>query len=183
MNKNFLAIAVVIAVALSGCSSDDSKKEEATTPDVSKVATYKNPETGVSLRHPTSWTTDYDSQYKAIVLYADAPTPGDQKAFRRNVNVVSQTYPGSLTSLTSDTHRQTMNMKITDAKETTLNGLPAREEVWEGKIAGSQEDLKYWSIWTLKDGKAWTVTYTSKPDKFAAKLTEAKEIGTSVQLP
>jgi len=83
------------------------------------------------------------------------------------VQVVNLSASDTLATVTDDvisTAQDYANFKQIEATNTTLAGLPAYKIVYTATIDGDQ--LKLLQTWTVKDGKAYVITYKGFPTNY-----------------
>lgn len=143
---------------------------------------FRDP-SGVTLEHPRSWTVEPSAGTNPLVVYLDAATG---VPFRRNINILSQSGPRPLTL---DDYTQISLKQINDipgttigeSRATTLSGSPAHRLAYRGDLGAG--DLRFLAVWTVRNGKAWLVTFASDPARYNASLPEVERLLTTIQLP
>ncbi len=73
-----------------------------------------------------------------------------------------------------------LESKMLESADFTWNGLPAHFLVYEGRQA--QLKLKFYQAYTIKDNKAYLMTYTAEPESYDKFLNDAKLIIDSVKI-
>ena len=59
--------------------------------------------------------------------------------------------------------------------------MPAYRLSYRATMEG--DEMRFLSVWTVKDNKVWTVTYTSDPGRFIAGMGDVERLLTSIKLP
>ena len=65
--------------------------------------------------------------------------------------------------------------------ETTFAGTPAYE--WRYRATMASQDLEFWGIVTMRDGRPWGFTYTADVGRFDEALPDVAALFESVRLP
>ena len=73
-----------------------------------------------------------------------------------------------------------LESKMLESADFTWNGLPAHFLVYKGRQ--SQLELKFYQAYTIKDNKAYLITYTAESESYDKFLNEAKLIIDSVKI-
>ena len=137
---------------------------------------------GVTFEHPPTWSVERRGEIIAVFL-----DPAGVGPFRRNVNIVlqrpdppmtvDQFSEGSLQQLRAD-------KAVTSGRvwPMTLSGTPG------ARITHSSTDnggMRYLSVWTVRSGGVWLVTYTSDagPGRFNGGTADVERLLTTMKLP
>lgn len=156
----------------------------ATTTAVSGRSTwtrYSDP-SGVQLEHAPAWTVRPGAAGPLAVIM----DPATGVPFRRNVNIAQQTrnVPVTLEEITDLNLQEVQQLegfsRITGGA-TTLSGTPAHRLSYRATLEG--QEMRFLSVWTVRDNKVWTVTYTSDPDRFIAGMGDVERLLASIKLP
>ena len=152
-----------------------------TTPQASGRATrYRDP-SGVTFEHPGTWTVQPAGK-DPLVVFID---PSRGVPFRRNVNILRQVPEEPLTldeyTAISLQRIREANGTVERQSATTLSGLPAHRMFVRADLG--QGDLRFLSVWTIRGGTAWVVTYTADPARFDQALPEVERMLTTIGLP
>ncbi len=143
---------------------------------------FRDP-SGVSLEHPKEWTVEPSSAGSPLYVFIDPP---EDAPFRRNINILRQSGSGPVTldDYTKLSLKQVSDIPGSttgDSGPTTLAGSPAYRVSYQADLG--KGDLRVLSVWTIRSGKAWLVTYTSDPARFDSALPDVERFLTTIQLP
>ncbi len=100
-----------------------------------------------------------------------------------NVQVLNLSANDTLSSVTPDIISGIQNIsdfKQIDAGNTTFAGNPAYKIVYTATDNGNK--LKVTQIWTVKDGKAYFITYKAAPNNYDTYLSAAQQMIDSFQI-
>ncbi|MCA9406971.1 MAG: hypothetical protein KC684_10560, partial [Candidatus Omnitrophica bacterium] len=130
-----------------------------------RFSTYNNDRYGFSIKYPSDWTVSENTNGAVVLFYS--PLENDLDIFQENVNIVVQDISRNKMDVREYTELAIRQMEVVfkDQIETMesepiyLDDNPAYNYVFVGK--GPEGNLKYKSVWTLKDYVAYQVTYTS----------------------
>lgn len=129
---------------------------------------------GLKLEHPKEW----------------AAKPGGTRVdgWRRNVSIVRQTLPASMTleaytDLTLGQFRALQELRRVPGPAPDHRRLTRLQPLVPGRPRGVAGDLTFLSVWTVKGRRAWVFTYTASPEFFGASLGEFDRMLASVTLP
>jgi serine/threonine-protein kinase len=141
---------------------------------------------GFGIEFPADWQV-VEREASNTILFV-SPAPADSTAFRENVGVTIQDlgtdfltledYTGGFLSQAPDL---VGNYHLIDSQGATLADQPAYRVVYTGEQMGLP--LQWLQVWTLKDGRAYIVTYTAEPDQFDEFLDTAAYMISSFELP
>jgi hypothetical protein len=106
--------------------------------------------------------------------------------FRRNVNIMRQAGNPSMTleEYTDLSLRQLEDIEGSSRSEVRsirLSGTPAQRVEYRADLGSG--DLRFLAAWTMRDGDAWLVTYSSDPQRFEAGKTDVERVLRSLRLP
>jgi len=157
-------LAVIIALSGStlivGCSTESEEEQ---------LSTYNNPAYGINIAYPSDWTIL--EEVAGVVVSLLSPKESATDSFRENLNVVVNDL--SAQPMTLDEYRDftvdDLELLVTDLNivysgETTLSNSPAYELVLTGEMGGL--DKKWMQVCTIKNDKAYVVTYTAEEGKY-----------------
>jgi len=141
---------------------------------------YSDP-SGVQLEQDPAWTVRPGAAGPLAVIM----DPATGVPFRRNVNIAQQTRnPVTLEEITDLNLQEVQQLKgfsRTSGGATTLSGTPAYRLSYRATLEG--DEMRFLSVWTVRDKKVWTVTYTSDPDRFIAGMGDVERLLVSIRLP
>jgi hypothetical protein len=171
--------------ALGGKSSDDDGLSSNGTISTKGWVTDTDKTSGVMINHPKAWKAAKSQGVWA--LYVDDASVVKKGKFRRNIVIQSEDFSGSLTDYT------TMGIKlfqqlgganaVTESGDSTLAGQPAHHAVYTFPDRVNNKTDKALATWTLKNGKAYVVTYTSEATTFDEALPTVNAVLGTVRLP
>jgi eukaryotic-like serine/threonine-protein kinase len=138
--------------------------------------TYKNPAFGIGIQYPSDWgrldLSFLENDSADIDFY-----PLEEVSQAIVVKVQVKTLP--LGNITLDDYTKTQinytEEQLLESNTTTLAGLPAH------KIIFTDLDLKTMQVWTIKDDKIYTITYTAEEEDFQDDLHIAERMIKSFQ--
>ena len=138
---------------------------------------YRNKKGGFSIRYPASWAYEENLGGAAVIFFS--PQENDLDFFKESVNVVVQDLSANPMELKpySEIAIEQMrlvfkdNFVILESGLTFISGQPGYKLIFLGK--GPENELKYMSVWTIKNQTAYQVTYTalsSQYDRYQLKV-------------
>lgn len=144
---------------------------------------YTDP-SGVSLAHPGAWSVQPGVD-APLFVYID---PSTGVPFRRNVNIMLQHAPQSITlsqytTLTRNQLAGVNHYHLVSAGPVTLSGRIGYRIIWRGALPNSPSDLSFLSEWTVIAGQPWLVTYTSDTSRSELALPAVEELLRTISLP
>jgi hypothetical protein len=190
--------AIVFLVLVAGCSGTDWRSTEAasevttttapsqspateTTP-TSESSTLANPTwapytdpSGLTLEHPRAWTVQ-PAQLGPFYMFID--DSADSGGFRRNVNVLVQQVPPSMTldeyQSISEKQFVALHGHLDSNVSSALSGHPGHEDIWH--VTSDGKTIRFLSAWTIHNGKALLATYTADAANFDAALPDVLRV-------
>lgn len=181
---------VLLAACVAACQSSSHGASTNTTTTASTVSSggaawvlYRDP-SGVSFSRQTSWTV-VPGQEGPLVVYLD---PATGVPFRRNINILHQIEPRSVTlseytAVTKQELQSISDFVQTSLGPVALSGQPGMRIVYSATLPGLSSRLEVLSEWTVIGGKPWLVTYTSDPSRFEQLAASAQRLIDSIRLP
>src|SRR5215218_4717978 len=127
----------------------------------SKFVTYDNPTFGVRIQYPSDWgrlDLSFMQDSADIDFYPLADT-----SLAKNVKIQVDNLPSSNMTLEEYTNSQInpFEEKLLESNTTKLAGIPGYEIVFT-----SLQGLKTMQVWTIKDDKAYIITYVAKEEDY-----------------
>jgi uncharacterized protein YceK len=179
-----IAAALIASVMTSGCTSNVGT----TSPSPSPTNTYTSPQ-GFTIKYASDWGKPEERANNTVVI--SLPTNNASE----NLSVQVITLPSNATLATasengtSTVDRYHDGVLLSPEENTTLAGLPAKTYMYQATIDG--KPLNVLKTWTVKDGKAYVITYkagygagtaTDPNNIFDKYLTTAQQVIDSFQL-
>jgi hypothetical protein len=172
-----LLIGVVLLASLltAGCTFNVGN----TTSSASPTNTYDSSK-GFTIKYPTDWSKPQEQQNGNVLLFL---TPTNNAIENLNVQVKNLSANETLASVTQDitsAARSNDNFTQIQATNTTLAGLPAYKIVYTATVDGVQ--FKVLQTWTVRDGKAYAITYKAAPSNYDTYASSAQQMIDSFQI-
>ena len=153
-----------------------------------KILNYTDPVYKIEVKYPKTWTRkDGLKEYPGLIAVFLSARESAGDIFQENVNLIVQdlsTNPMTLSNYvllsTNQVNKLISESKILESQDFVWNGLPAHFMVYQGKQA--QMLLKFYQAVTIKNSKAYLITYTAEIDKYDKFLSEAKIIIDSLKI-
>jgi eukaryotic-like serine/threonine-protein kinase len=157
--KVILASLLILIILLSLGSATSIKKIIAQTSQ-SDYATYENPKFGIRVQYPSDW-----GRLDLSFLGASADIdfyPLDDTSGTKDVRIQVKALPLQNMTLEQYTNTQLNSIEgqILGSNATTLANLPAHEIIF------TNIGLKTMQVWTLKDDKAYAITYIAEEEDY-----------------
>ena len=165
---------LIVSVLMSGCTFNVGNTSS--TPSSTTYTSAK----GYSIKYSSDWGKPEEQNNGTFVVFL---TPANNVTENLNVQVVNLSANDTLATVTDDvisTAQDYANFKQIEATNTTLAGLPAYKIVYTATIDGDQ--LKLLQTWTVKDGKAYVITYKGFPTNYDTHLSAAQQMIDSFQI-
>jgi len=159
---------LIVSVLASGCTFNVGNTT--TSPSTTTYTSSK----GYSIAYPSDWGKPEEQKSGAFVVFL---TPTNNVTENINVQVVNLSANDTLATVTDDVISNAQgydNFKQIEATNTTLAGLPAYKIVYTATVNGDQ--LKLLQTVTVKDGKAYVVTYKGAPANYGTHLSAAQQM-------
>lgn len=135
-----------------------------------QFAQYKDSSAKFAVKYPSAWKAIVKPQEGVAVVF-QSPNETALDVFQENINISFQPVPDHLASLKtySDTIRRQMtvvfksNIKILEDKPIVFGQRAGHILIFE---TPKPESLKSVIAWTLKDGRAYIMTFMGRIDKY-----------------
>ncbi len=153
--------------------------------------TFFESETGFTISWPTRYKNDRNASTSTkLYIYLDEDSPVDaitvstDESFNEHatLDTVTERYADAITSAYKE-------LKVLSKERTTLSGNAAFRTTYTGTIAVHytentvrEETLKVNQTWTLRNGRAYTLTYKALSKDFDRYLPQAQSIMESFTL-
>ena len=160
---------LIVSVLAAGCTFNVGT----TTPSPLPTTTYDSAN-GFTITYPSDWTKDVPKSGLLDVLFG---IPTNNATENLNVRVSNLSASDTLESRTSDRTEALQdydNFTQISAGNTTLAGNPAYKIIYTATVDG--DHLKVTQIWTVKDGKEYTITYKAAPKNYETYLSTAQQM-------
>jgi eukaryotic-like serine/threonine-protein kinase len=170
-----IAAAMIASVLAAGCTFNVGNP----TPSASPTNTYDSSK-GFTIKYSADWSKPQEQQNGTLVLFL---TPTNNAAENLNVQVGNLSANQTLATLTKDITSEAQsndNFTQIEATNTTLAGLPGYKIVYTATVNGDQ--LKALQTWTVKDGKAYVITYKAAPSNYDTYASTAQQMIDSFQI-
>lgn len=150
------------------------------TPDSKvKLSPYENTEEGFRVGYPETWTRQNQDDFFATGVTFFAPLENDSDQFKERVSVLVENLDND-TSLAKYTNESiTQIKKLSDpgvgkAQVISLDHNEARKIVYRGEEHGY--NVERMQTWSIKNNRAYVITYTAEPGSYNAYLPTVKKI-------
>jgi serine/threonine-protein kinase len=143
----------------------------------SKFVIYDNPTFGVRIQYPSDWgrlDLSFLQDSADIDFYPLADT-----SLAKNLKIQVKNLPFHNMTLEEYTNSQInpLEEKLLESNTTTLAGIPGYEIVFT-----SVQGLKTMQVWTIKDDKAYIITYVAKEEDYENDLQVAEKMIDSFEI-
>jgi len=165
---------LIVSVLASGCTFNLGNT---TTSPTSTTYTSSR---GYSIAYPSDWGKPQEQNNGTLVVFL---TPTNNETENLNVQVYNLSANSTLATVTGSVKSNAENydnFTQIEATNTTLAGLPAYKIVLKATVDGDQ--LKALQTWTVKDGKAYIITYKGAPTNYDTHLSAAQKMIDSFQI-
>ena len=185
----FLAVAIQLSMVIIGLSqSTYAQVDEA-------FKTYENPDFGLSLTYPPTWTVDElrtdpaAPSNNSIVAIFKSPSQGQNDKYLENVIINVQGPRSDIASLetyTSNSVKAFTNMsdtiKITEQGQDTLAGLPAHQLFYTSTgIPGlNLEKMQVFTV--LNNNTAYVVTFGAEQAEYDKNIQDIEKMVNSIKI-
>jgi hypothetical protein len=159
---------LIVSVLASGCTFNVGNTTTSPTYTSSR---------GFSIAYPSDWSKPQEQNNGSLVIFT---TPANNETENLNVQVITRDTLENVTKEGTSIAQENDDFKQIEATNTTLAGLPAYKIVYTATIDGNQ--LKVLQTWTVKDGKAYIITYKGAPANYDTYLSAAQKMIDSFQI-
>lgn len=132
---------------------------------------YENPVYGVRIKYPQHWKSQQigDPFTGEVVKFWSLPTSSTKKMTAEvNINVENLKEATSLAEYTNlsvnEITQFLTDARIHDSHSTILSNFPAHQVIYSGKEEGY--NVKRKAVWTVKNKKAYIITYTAEESQY-----------------
>ena len=164
---------LIVSVLTSGCTFNVGNTTTSPT-----STTYTSTK-GFSINYPSDWgKPQVDGEFVGFA------TPTKNESENLNVQVMNLSASDTLETITDDVISNAQdynNFNEISAHNATLAGLPAYKIVLTA-TTNSGDQLEALQIWTVKDDKAYIITYKGAPANYDTYLSAAQKMIDSFQI-
>jgi eukaryotic-like serine/threonine-protein kinase len=175
--SKFLLFSLSIIIITSLLSLSLTGQQTTIAQTNSKFVTYDNPTFGVRIQYPSDWgrlDLSFLQDSADIDFYPLADT-----SLAKNLKIQVKNLPFHNMTLEEYTNSQInpLEEKLLESNTTTLAGIPGYEIVFT-----SVQGLKTMQVWTIKDDKAYIITYVAKEEDYENDLQIAQKMIDSFEI-
>jgi serine/threonine-protein kinase len=175
--SKFLLFSLSIIIITSLLSLSLTGQQTTIAQTNSKFVIYDNPTFGVRIQYPSDWgrlDLSFLQDSADIDFYPLADT-----SLAKNVKIQVINLPSRNMTLEEYTNSQInpLEEKLLESNTTTLAGIPGYEIVFT-----SVQGLKTMQVWTIKDDKAYIITYVAKEEDYENDLQIAQKMIDSFEI-
>ncbi len=167
--KKFLFL-IIFIIILTGCVQEKY------------MLTYEN--SAYRIKYPKEWSKQ---EFMDTGVIFTSPKENTSDNFRENLHIIVQdlsSNPVTLDEYTNESIEKILesvpNVNILKSEKTIVSSNPAYMVIY----TGNQEDyhLKWMQIWTLKENKAFIITYTAEEESYDNFLNIIEEMINSFEV-
>ncbi|MGZ8892864.1 MAG: PsbP-related protein [Halobacteriota archaeon] len=173
----FAIVALIISLSTAGCTSNVANQASNTGNQTSSaslnMATYESG--NFTIQYPSDWkkATDRTTFSDGFTVLSGGTSV---TAVSINMSVSLSSYSNSrIETLKSNT-----NYTLIESGNTTLAGNPAYKAIYTLNYEGISG--KFMEIWTIKEGKIYSITYTATPGNYDTNVETAQKRIDSFQI-
>ena len=176
-----IASLILLAVALGGWLLIQPTIKQ----PVAELSVYQNPSLGFQVKYPQVWSKQNRNDFFTEGILFLSPLENNADRFQENVSILVENLSQD-TSLAEYTKQSVAEIKqlsvlnVRQAWSATLGGHPARQIVYSGSENGTS--VQRMQTWTIKNNRAYVVTYTALPESYNSYLPTVEEIMKSLKL-
>jgi eukaryotic-like serine/threonine-protein kinase len=146
-----------------------------------RYSSYKSSEYGITIEYPKTWTQEEETDFLCSGIIFNSPYEKQSDKFRERVKVCVENLAKPLT-LQEYSNRFIAEIKQNNSfieypKSTTLANKEGIRVVYQGTDGKQRMEA-----WTVKNQKAYLITYTAEQDKYNQFLDEAEKMFQSLQI-
>ena len=148
-------------------------------PEKIQYLSYEDRDYGIKVAYPENWKIQTRDDFLMSGVIFISPPENEEDNFRENVSIFVENLvsPTSLSQYTEESLAEIKRLSdpnISDARMTVLGSNTGSTVTYEGEE--NNMAVKRMQIWTVSEGKAYTITYTATPDRYEAFLPTVKQI-------
>ena len=175
--SKFLLFCLSIIIITSLLSVSLTGQQTTVAQTNSKFVTYDNPTFGVRIQYPSDWgrlDLSFLQQSADIDFYPLADT-----SLAKTVKIQVNNLPSRNMTLEEYTNSQInpLEERLLESNTTTLAGIPGYEIVFT-----SLQGLKTMQVWTIKNDKAYIISYIAQEEDYEKELQVAQKMIDSFEI-
>jgi hypothetical protein len=175
--SKFLLFCLSIIIITSLLSVSLTGQQTTVAQTNSEFVTYDNPTFGVRIQYPSDWgrlDLSFLQQSADIDFYPLADT-----SLAKNVKIQVNNLPSRNMTLEEYTNSQInpLEERLLESNITTLAGIPGYEIVFT-----SLQGLKTMQVWTIKNDKAYIISYVAQEEDYEKELQVAQKMIDSFEI-
>src|ERR671913_2526232 len=172
-----LLLIIMITSLLLSISSTDQQITTTFAQTSDKMIIYDNPTFGIRIQYPSDWgrlDLSFMQDSADIDFYPLADT-----SLAKNVKVQVNNLPSRNMTLEEYTNSQInpLEEKLLESNTTILAGIPGYKIVFT-----SLQGLKTMQVWTIKNDKAYIITYVAQEEDYEKELQVAQKMIDSFEI-
>lgn len=148
---------------------------------------YQNTLYGISIKYPQKWQKSVTPDRITGNLAKFMPPAADTDTYPENINLIVRDLPENrqelkqfTNSYLDDIKQVYPNAEIIQQGKTELNNQPAYQVIYTTK--DNENNIQRLQIWTVKNNKAYVITYTANIDKYSQYLDIARRMINSFEI-
>ncbi len=172
-----LLLIIMITSLLLSISSTDQQITTTLAQTSDKMIIYDNPTFGIRIQYPSDWgRLDLSFlQHSADIDFY----PLNDTSLAKNVKIQVNNLPSRNMTLEEYTNSQInlLEENLLESSAATLAGIPGYKIVFT-----NIEGLKTMQVWTIKDDKAYIITYVAQEEDYEKELQIAQKMIDSFEI-
>jgi eukaryotic-like serine/threonine-protein kinase len=174
---NSLLLTIMITSLLLSISSTDQQITTTLAQTSDKMIIYDNPTFGIRIQYPSDWgrlDLSFLQDSADIDFY-----PLNDTSLAKNLKVQVKNLPFHNMTLEEYTNSQInlLEENLLESSAATLAGIPGYKIVFT-----NIEGLKTMQVWTIKDDKAYIITYVAQEEDYEKELQIAQKMIDSFEI-
>ena len=165
-------VLLILTTGLSGCAS--------------RFLWYQDSVYGIKIQYPKEWTVHEKAEGVGVVAFR-SPPKGSMDAFQENLNIVVQDLGGRSIPLMqfsemaiNQLRQMYSNVEILESEPMVLSGKAGHKVEY---IVRAELKIKILQVWTIKNYKAYIITFSADADHYQDYSTTAWNMINSFQIP
>ncbi len=178
--KLYIAIAAALTLVLGGVGSWMFFQPEDSEPEIN-LSLYESTDHGFKVGYPELWSKQNRDDFFATGVTFFSPLEDDLDRFKERVSILVEDLPRdvSLDRYTEESIAEVKKLSdpnVGEAEIVNLGTSEGRQITYVGEVDGNT--VQRMQTWSVKDNRAYIVTYTARPDSYSSYLpTVEKMIG------